>query len=1012
MTVRDTEDSISSDRSNVDLTDIQSALSQEYGIEAVKMQSLGGEVDHNVFVTNAEGHKFLVKLTPAVFSEKTVLWQEAILEHLASKELHVDVPSAVRSVSGFVHCEVSVGNERYLMRVFNWIEGEMLAKHVQQPGSLLRELGRVAAEVTLALEGLSEHTGPEEHHWLVTRSHEAVRASIEAVTDPQARREVQMIMGWFDACRESFEGLPKATVHQDINDFNTLVSRTQFGDLRISGILDFNDARYTIRVAEVAVAVAYSMLRKTDPLSAAAEVVAGYNELVRLTPEEISVIFPLAAARLCVNATIWTKRTVANNHAYGESRKHDTWPAIAKIAQLHPKVAEVRFREACGLPALDDRYRVDAASLFQRLSPVTGDGIFTHFDLSPTSELFDEIELETNAIGRHLATVISHSGPREIYYSPSFTALLPKAARRDVGTAEPATIQLGTGLIASERRTLLAPANATVVGERGANRPVILKHESVGELPFYSLWWGVESDLTFGTEIAAGQAFATLPAFDAGNVVDLFSGMVQIAVDPGFLDCLPPCAIRPSEVDYWRQLSPDPSLFLLLPESNSSAEWSIEKVLDVRDRKLAPSQKSYYHKPMNLVRGRGVWLYDENAFKYLDPINNVTHIGHADARVVAAGVHQMRQLNTNSRLVYPGIAHYAERLTNTLPTGLDIVFFVCTGSEANDLALRIARQVTGRQHMIVIDSAYHGNTTAVMGVSPNRYKAPGGGGTPPTTREVMTPDRYRGPYGYDDLDAGSKYAQNVRDVVARMVSEETPPAAFIAESLIGTGGNYILPPGYLQESFRAVRAAGGLCIADEVQVGFGRLGSKFWGFETHGVVPDIVTLGKPMGNGHPMAAVVTTREIAEAFDDGVKYFNTFGGNPVSCAIGMSVLDVVEQDGLQAHAEKVGLHFKRALKKLKDRHPLIGDVRGQGLYLGVEIVRDLKTKEPGDREALIISEMLKDRGVIMYPNGRYNNVLKLKPPMVFQQTHVEIVVSQLDRVLSELEAMPSSNINGC
>jgi 4-aminobutyrate aminotransferase-like enzyme len=300
---------------------------------------------------------------------------------------------------------------------------------------------------------------------------------------------------------------------------------------------------------------------------------------------------------------------------------------------------------------------------------------------------------------------------------------------------------------------------------------------------------------------------------------------------------------------------------------------------------------------------------------------------------------------------------------------------------------------------MVIDGAYHGNTAAVMGISPNRYKGPGGRGAPPTTHEVMRPDVYRGDHGADDPEAGHKYALNVRDVAHRLVDQGRPPAAFIAESLMGTAGNIVFPAGYLAESFDAVRKTGALCISDEVQVGVGRLGTHFWGFEVQGAVPDIVTMGKPLGNGHPIAAVVTTREIADAFDDGVKYFNTFGGNPVSCAIGTTVLDIVADNRLQQNALEVGEYFKTSLEKLKSAHPLIGDVRGQGLYLGIELVRDRTTLEPASSEAMAICEAMKDRGVIVYPTGVYDNVLKLKPPMVFRPTDVDFFVETLDQVLN-------------
>jgi 4-aminobutyrate aminotransferase-like enzyme len=379
----------------------------------------------------------------------------------------------------------------------------------------------------------------------------------------------------------------------------------------------------------------------------------------------------------------------------------------------------------------------------------------------------------------------------------------------------------------------------------------------------------------------------------------------------------------------------------------------------------------------------------------------VTHVGHAEPRVTAAATAQMRRLNTNSRFVYQQIATYAEKLVATLPDPLEVVFLVCSGSEANDLALRIARQVTGRRHVVNIDGAYHGNTGVVTGISPNRYKGPGGHGAPPTTHEVTIPDRYRGRYGYDDPAAGAHYAADAAAVIGRLKADGRLPAAFIAESLMGSAGNIVFPDGYLSGAFAAARAAGALCISDEVQVGVGRLG-PWWGFELGGVVPDIVTMGKPLGNGHPLAAVVTTREIADAFDTGMKYFNTFGGNPVSCAIGEAVLDIVRSDGLREHAMDVGEYFRRSLLQLQDHRPLIGDVRGQGLYIGVELVRDRQTREPATSEAFVVTELMKERGVIVFPNGVHDNVLKIKPPMTFQREHVDFYVEALDTVLSSYE----------
>jgi 4-aminobutyrate aminotransferase-like enzyme len=422
--------------------------------------------------------------------------------------------------------------------------------------------------------------------------------------------------------------------------------------------------------------------------------------------------------------------------------------------------------------------------------------------------------------------------------------------------------------------------------------------------------------------------------------------------------------------------------------------------MEARRRHFAASQRAYYEEPIDVVRASGVTFADRHGRTYLDVINNVSHVGHANAAVVAAESRQARRLNTNSRFMYESLARYAERLAARLPDPLEVIFLVCTGSEANDLALRISRQATGRSDVIVIDGAYHGNTSAVTAISPNRYKGPGGGGTPPGTHEVTIPDRYRGRFGYGVPDAGARYAADVQRVVDELAASATPPAAFIAESLMGTAGTIVHPDGYLARAFEHARASGAFCIADEVQVGFGRLGHSFWGFEDQGVIPDIVTMGKPIGNGHPLAAVATTREIADAFDTGMKYFNTFGGNPVSCEVGLAVLDEIDRGGLQQHAADVGEYLRARLNGLQEAHPAIGDVRGRGLYIGVDLISDRSRKTPDAPLARRVSEQMKDEGVIVTPTGTHENVLKIKPPMVFSRANADRFTDTLARVLKD------------
>lgn len=423
---------------------------------------------------------------------------------------------------------------------------------------------------------------------------------------------------------------------------------------------------------------------------------------------------------------------------------------------------------------------------------------------------------------------------------------------------------------------------------------------------------------------------------------------------------------------------------------------SYDELMARRTAHLGPNLGLSYSTPLHIVRGRGQYLYDAAGRAYLDAYNNVAHVGHSHPRVVEAIARQAAALNTNTRYLHESILRYAERLTALLPEALQVCYFVNSASEANELALRIARAATGRRDILVTAGAYHGNTQRLIDASPYKHDGPGGEGAPAYVHTVPVPDVYRGEHR--GIDAGTRYAEGVAAAVLKM-----PPGAFLIESLLSCGGQIVLPRGYLEAAFRAVRAAGGVCIVDEVQVGLGRVGTHLWGFELHtGVVPDIVVMGKPMGNGHPLAAVVTTREVAATFDNGMEYFNTFGGNPVSMAAGLAVLDVLEDEGLQAHAKRVGDRLLNGLHELATRHPVIGDVRGRGLFIGIELVLDRDTQQPAGKLASAVANMMKERGILTGTDGPYHNVLKLKPPMVFDEENADQFVATLDVVLKALE----------
>ena len=429
--------------------------------------------------------------------------------------------------------------------------------------------------------------------------------------------------------------------------------------------------------------------------------------------------------------------------------------------------------------------------------------------------------------------------------------------------------------------------------------------------------------------------------------------------------------------------------------------WSLDELVQVRKRLLGPSLSLSYEAPLEIVRGRGQFLFDERGRAFLDCVNNVCHVGHSHPKVVEAQAAQAALLNTNTRYLHPYLVEYAQRLSATLPDPLNVCFFVNSGSEANELAVRIARAHTGRRDAIVLDGAYHGNTATLVDLSPYKCEGPGGAGLPDWVHKVEKPDPYRGAHRGTGSAIGRAYAESVLEVCRRLEQEERGPAHLIVESILGCAGQVVLPAGYLEHAFGHVRRCGGLCVVDEVQVGFGRVGTHMWAFQTQGVVPDILTLGKPIGNGHPIGAVVTTDEIAASFANGMEFFSTFGGNPVSCAVGMAVLDVIEEEGLQRRALTVGRYLAAGFEELGERYTMIGDVRGLGLFMGVELVRDRETLEPATEETSRLIEQSKTDGVLLSAEGPSHNVLKIKPPLQFGERDADLLLGAVERVLASL-----------
>lgn len=419
--------------------------------------------------------------------------------------------------------------------------------------------------------------------------------------------------------------------------------------------------------------------------------------------------------------------------------------------------------------------------------------------------------------------------------------------------------------------------------------------------------------------------------------------------------------------------------------------------LIARRKKYFAGSYLMFNEPVHLVRGRGVWLYDNEGKRYLDGYNNIPNVGHCHPRVVRAIHEQARKLNTHTRYLHENIIALAERIANVMPDGLDASLFSCTGTEAAELSMRIARVVTGNTGIIVMESAYHGNSKLVAEMSTHSYPAED---RPPWIATVEPPNTYRGPFREGESELGRKYADLVDAAIATLDASGHGVAAFVCDSIFDSQGTLEAPPDYLKRVYSKIRAAGGLCVADEVQSGFGRTG-KYWGFEHYDVTPDIVFTGKPMGNGHPISSVTTTRAIADRWSETDAYFNTFGGNPVSAAAANAMMQVMEDEDLIANCEEIGAYFRGKLEKLAKKHHVVGDVRGLGLFQGVEVVKDRGSLDPAADTARTVSNVMKNEGVLIGFTGRYDNVLKFRMPLVTGRSHINLLTRTFDKVLGQV-----------
>jgi 4-aminobutyrate aminotransferase-like enzyme/Ser/Thr protein kinase RdoA (MazF antagonist)/murein DD-endopeptidase MepM/ murein hydrolase activator NlpD len=1002
------------------------ALARELLGHPATAAALPSERDQNFLLAVDGEPRLVLKIANAGEDRAFLAAEQRAMQHLAQRL--VLTPRVAVLGDGSTLAQVTAPDGRvHLAWAVSVLPGVPLGSVSRRSPELFHQFGAAVAGLTRALDGFDDPALHRDFHWDLVRGRATVARHRGLVGDPALGAAIDGLIGRFDEHTAALlPALRRSVIHGDLNDYNVLVGggADLFDRLQhVTGFIDFGDMVHGITIAELAIAIAYAVLDAPDPLSVMWQMVHGYHGVHAMTETEMEALFGLAILRLCMSVCIaaYQQAQYPGNDYLGVSQA-PLGRTLPRLARIPFGIAAATVRSACGLEpiASSAAVRTWLAARTASFAPVLGVDLRVEpapvLDLSVGGALVssDERDNAEPAFTRRIFAAIRDASARAAigrYDEARLLYVTPAFAAGDGTTAEHRTIHLGLDLFAEAGTPVHAPLDGEVhaADEHPARLDyggvIVLRHETEDGVAFFTLYGHLRrasfAGLRVGQRVGRGEQLATLgaPEDNGGWTPHLH---LQIITDLLGLGSDFPGVSTASRRDVWRSVSPDANLLVGLPGPRARAPVRpLRETLARRRALVGPSVRVSYRRPLRIVRGWRQYLYDDEGRRYLDAYNNVPHVGHGHPHVVHAAARQMTVLNTNTRYLHDGLEEYAERLTQTLPEPLRVSFFVSSASEANELALRLARAFTNRHDLLVLAAAYHGNTSTLIDISPYKHAGPGGLGAPEWVHVAPLADDYRGPYKRSDPRAGAKYAAHAAYLIDTLRARGRELAAFIAESCPSVGGQIIFPAGYLAGVYQAVRAAGGVCIADEVQTGLGRIGTHGWAFEAQSVVPDIVVMGKPLGNGHPLAAVVTTRAIADAFDNGMEYFSTFGGNTVSCAVGSAVLDVMRDEALQAHARRVGAELLTGLRALMAKHEIVGDVRGSGLFLGVELVTDRETLEPATAAAGYVANRMREAGILLGTDGPFQNVVKIRPPMPFDGANGAHLVEVLDGVLGEL-----------
>ena len=999
------------ENSKISIKEAQKILALNYDIKG-SIEKLDGEIDFNFKVQSLKGKHYLLKISRPDFESDYTDFQIKLLDHL-NKNCEIELARNILTTNGRKSCVTkdSLGRDRSV-RLLSWIDGRLWSQVNPHNQSLRNELGSKTAKLSNSLIGFNHSFSKREIEWDISNS-----LWVENHIDEFNSNDKIILFKHIQDFKKNlpiYNELAKSIIHNDINDNNIIVSNDLISP-SVKSIIDFGDSVYTQTINDLAITCSYGIMNLNDPLSACCEIITGYNEILNINDAELKLLYNLIGMRLVISVTkSLINRSKEPDNKYLLISEKPAWNLLKKWTEVDPEFAYYSFRNACNLnshPNQKKFYEWAQENHFSvnDLFPNIKQNEFYNIDLSVGSkwigsrneiEDLDLFQYKIEKLQKQNPNKIITGGylePRSIYTSSSYEKL------GNFGD-ESRTIHLGLDFWlppSTEVNSIFDGEVVAAVNDKGNKEYgglVIIKH-NINNLEFYTLYGHntVESVLknTIGKKIKKGDKIAEIGDYpENGNWAPHLHFQIMLSMLNYEVDYPGVCYYN--QIDVWRDLCPNPNLLFKATNLENNKQDTDDELIKFRDENLGKSLKLHYDNPIHIVRGEGVYLIDKFGKKYLDTVNNVAHVGHENESVVSEGQSQMSVLNTNSRYLHKNINELSKELLDTLPKELSVVHFVNSGSEANELAIRMMKSHTGENDIIVSEHGYHGNTNVCVDISSYKFDGKGGKGAPENTHVISMPTEFNGKYKGQNIIDG--YLGEVESCIENIKSKKRGLGGFIIEPIISCGGQVELPQGFLKKSYEIIRKNGGVCISDEVQVGCGRLGKSFWGFQLHDVIPDIITIGKPLGNGHPIGAVVCTKEIAQSFANGMEFFNTFGGNPVSCSIGTKVLRVIKDQNLQENSKIVGNYFKEVLKKLSKEFDIIGDVRGQGLFLGIEFID--QNMNALHQETKYIVNRLKEFGILANLDGPKNNVIKIKPPLTFCKDNCDKFIFYIRKILNE------------